>query len=118
MGILDQKTKENDELKKQNEAMQKRLDLLEAKRHCVNKLDLDKVSELKETMQCNVKIVDEIETEMKENIRMCKVCMVTDKCMALNNCEHISMCEQCEDQLTVKRCPICRAGYTNCGNVN
>merc|ERR1712129_650012 len=117
---IDQKMNDNDEkideyeqeiaaLKQKNEEMQKRLDLLEGKQERVTTLDLDQLSDVKKTMQDSIRVIEEAEQKLVDNMRKCVVCLVNNKCMALDGCGHISLCEQCEARLHEKKCPICRA---------
>merc|ERR1712228_968451 len=107
------KKRSNDDLQNQHGAMKKRLDLLEARRERVNTLNLDQLIELKQTMQDKIKLIEDAERRLMDNIRKCIVCLTNDKCITFDNCEHIALCEECEIRIEDKKCPICRVPYTN-----
>merc|ERR1712129_594316 len=115
---MDDKDEAHVKLTEKNKELQRRLDLFEGKQERVSTLDLDQLLNVKKTMHNSIRIIEEAEQKLMDNIRKCVVCLTNNKCIALNGCGHIALCEQCEAKLQQKKCPICRAQYTKCRKMN
>ena len=96
-----------------NDELQKRLDLLEVRRERVNRMDFNELTALKRTMQDKIKLIEEAEKRFVDNKCKCLACVANDKCMSFDGCEHVALCEDCENKMVTKQCPICRTAYSN-----
>jgi len=43
---------------------------------------------------------------------LCSICWNQPKCMMLEPCKHVPICEACYECLKTKECPLCRSKYT------
>lgn len=46
-------------------------------------------------------------SEGKKESELCNICLNREKCMINTTCYHLSVCQQCTQDLQ-GRCPICR----------
>ena len=116
--LCDKNKKENAMLKKKNDEMKKRLDILEVRRKHVNALDFNQLVELKHTMREKIKLIEEAEKRFVDNACKCIACIERKKCISFDGCEHIALCDECESKMKIKQCPICRSAYSNIKKVN
>merc|ERR1712154_104076 len=100
-------------LKQSNNDLQKRLDILEVRRERVNRMDHRELKALKQTMQDKIRLIEEAENRLFDNKCKCIACIANDKCVLFDGCDHIALCQECEDKMEIKHCPICRTEYSN-----
>ena len=74
----------------------------------LNELNNEKLKELEIKMTENVKKIREKRDQIKENESLCILCYENKKCIVIQGCNHLDICEQCKDNLPSKKCPRCQ----------
>eukprot|EP01084_Bolivina_argentea_P265488 450031_1 len=110
MAVLEQK---NGDLEQQIDDLKKRLNLLECKPETINRMSLDELNELKIETQKRMRLIEEAERQLMENTFKCIACMDNLKNISFDACDHIALCDKCEETLQSKLCPMCQVPYNN-----
>lgn len=90
-----------------------------------NKLNnkLDETTLLVQTQEDTIILYNSKLTELQKELRkiqesvLCKICFKNNSCIVLNPCSHMCTCTTCINQITNKKCPICRAVFRTYNNV-
>eukprot|EP01083_Nonionella_stella_P146969 462973_1 len=111
-------TKETDELKLQNEELDKRLCLYQGISEEVDTLNLKQLVMLESRLQHGIKIIKEAKDRLLENQLLCMVCLKHQKSIVIQDCGHFDLCSHCVQNLPSKKCPRCQNSFQNVIAVN
>ena len=103
--------KQFDELTKENAEIRKKLSLFNGESEAVNRMDLQELDALDAKLQNVSNNVRQARERLLETKLYCIACLENPKNVVLQPCGHLSLCKQCEQQMTSKICPRCQLPF-------
>lgn len=109
-----------DEYEEANQRMNDRLDLLNgtASADKWNTLDLHQLNGLENKLQSGIGRVQAARSKLLEQRFLCIVCLDAPKDTMIDGCNHLILCQECENKLQPKMCPICQTQYESVSKVH
>eukprot|EP01083_Nonionella_stella_P088729 247484_1 len=83
-----------------------------------DKLSLEQLDELELKLYGGLNMIKEARDRLLENKLYCIICLKNAKNMFIQECGHMDICNQCEQNLPSKVCPRCQKAFVNITKVN
>eukprot|EP01083_Nonionella_stella_P182332 655769_1 len=81
-------------------------------------LSLEQLNELELKLHGGLNMIKEARDRLLENKLYCIICLKNAKNMFIQECGHMDICNQCEQNLPSKVCPRCQKAFVNITKVN
>eukprot|EP01083_Nonionella_stella_P145225 454683_1 len=81
-------------------------------------LSLEQLNELELKLHSGLNMIKEARDRLLENKLYCIICLKNAKNMFIQECGHMDICNQCEQNLPSKVCPRCQKAFVNITKVN
>ena len=66
----------------------------------------------------NITKIRERKEELNQDKSLCMLCCQNKKCIVIQGCNHLDICEQCKNNLPRKKCPRCQSPFKKTIKVN
>merc|ERR1712130_916456 len=103
----------NDELKKKDDELKKTKNGLDYKLERINTMNSADLKNLQTILHDKIKMVENAKESLMDNALNCVVCKDKKKNIVfMDGCDHVAVCDDCENKMQRKCCPLCNAPYT------
>ena len=112
---IERVSNENKDLKEYKENMESmnRYDI-----ENIDGLSEDKLNQLQRKMSRNRVMLRDRRREINDDKKLCMICQENQKCILIQGCNHLDICEECKNSLPQKECPRCQKAFKKTIKVN
>merc|ERR1712083_541414 len=77
----------------------------------IDAMDEKQLDELEEKHKIKLKEIQDAKEKLMDDKLRCVVCLENPKSILIQGCNHLVLCEQCEESMVRKVCPKCHKAY-------